>query len=86
MKNLKNLILKDVIKICLKGCKCISSVKFVFQSDAFYGTGTISLNDKLALPQDASGDYDMNQLSEIQEMEIKKFEVSEFFSLLFYLN
>lgn len=43
------------------------------ENDAFYGTGTIALNDKLSLPiQDINNDYEMNQLK--NDMEFKKLE------------
>lgn len=46
----------------------------LLQNDAFYGTGTIALNDKLSLPmQDINNDYD-NQLK--NDLEFKKLEVN----------
>ncbi|XP_025419347.1 uncharacterized protein LOC112689735 [Sipha flava] len=42
------------------------------ENDAFYGTGTIALNDNMALPmQDLNNDYEMNTLN---EMELKNLE------------
>lgn len=62
--------------ILLKINSLISSIKILnlFQTDAFYGTGTIALNDKLTVPlEDLNNDYD-NQLS---DLDIKKLEVCE---------
>lgn len=53
------------------------------QNDAFYGTGTIALNDKLAFPlqQDINNDYEMSTLEDI---ELKKIEVCKYkFIVLF---
>lgn len=48
---------------------------FLLQNDAFYGTGTIALNDKLSLPmQDINNDYEINQLK--NDLEFKKLEVN----------
>lgn len=59
---------------------------FLFsQSDAFYGTGTIALNDKLSLPlQDQNNEYEMKRIDDIQEMELKNFEVRKCINLSFY--
>ncbi|XP_050438647.1 uncharacterized protein LOC126844469 isoform X2 [Adelges cooleyi] len=45
------------------------------EDDAFYGTGTISLNDKLQLPLQEMNDYDINQFNnDDMESEFKKLE------------
>ncbi|XP_050528720.1 uncharacterized protein LOC126898569 [Daktulosphaira vitifoliae] len=44
------------------------------EDDAFYGTGTIALNDKLQLPLQEMNDYDINQFNNDMEAEFKKLE------------